>query len=235
MKKKLLLLFTALLAVTSGYSQEMMDMGYIADFHKLKASGPFKIHLIKGESTKLEAKFSGIEASKLKWGVKDGVLSLQMNVGFTQREASVDINIYYKTLDEIDTEGVNLTNEGNLESKSLILIMGGSVSRANMKLAIGDLEIRASGKTNIKVEGEAEYLAIKGSLGANVNTMFMNATNANISATGGSEVYVWATKRLEARAVSGGVIYYRGNPEILKTSKSLGGIVKQVDENTTVE
>ncbi|MCS3871684.1 hypothetical protein J3D55_004600 [Chryseobacterium ginsenosidimutans] len=109
--------------------------------------------------------------------------------------------------------------------------------------------VEATSGTNVKVEVNSKSFVFKGSSGSNTNiggqagtAIFEISSGAafkgenftvnqvEVESTSGGSISVNAVQKLKAKASSGGLIRYKGNPEISSDiSKMSGGSLKQID------
>ena len=88
---------------------------------------------------------------------------------------------------------------------------------------VKDLKIRISGDSRVEISGSTLYHD------ADVATAKYNAANLDsvstiVRAEHNAEVKVDASERLEAKSSTGGKIYYKSQPELLRSEKSLFGV-----------
>ncbi|WP_027381210.1 DUF4252 domain-containing protein [Chryseobacterium daeguense] len=195
------------------------------------------------------------DADKLQYiitKVDNGVLKVyvdnkgQKNLKFK----NISVNVSSPRMDNIKTSSgatfttINSVNENNLE----IDASSGSVVKGKFNIA-NSTKVEATSGTSLKVEVNSKNLDFKGSSGSDTNiggqagtAVFdissgalckaenFRANHVRAESTSGASLSVNAVEKLDVKASSGGLIKYKGNPEITSDiSKMSGGSLKQIN------
>jgi hypothetical protein len=195
------------------------------------------------------------DADKLQYiitKVENGVLKVyvdnkgQKNLKFK----NISVNVSSPRMDNLKASSgatfttVNSVNENNLT----IDASSGSVVKGKFNIS-NNTNVEATSGTNVKVEVNSKSFVYKGSSGSNTNiggqagtAIFdissgaafkgenFSVNQVEVESTSGGSISVNAVQKLKAKASSGGLIRYKGNPEISSDiSKMSGGSLKQID------
>ena len=88
-----------------------------------------------------------------------------------------------------------------------------------------DFDLDVSGGCDLTLTGSAGDATIEASGGGEADLSGFSVVNANVKASGGSDVTVNASGRLDADASGGAEIYYLGSPTLGRIEESGGGDV----------
>ncbi|MFC3159650.1 protein of unknown function [Chryseobacterium arachidis] len=195
------------------------------------------------------------DADKLQYivtKVEDGVLKVyvdnkgQKNLKFK----NININVSSPKINTIKTSSGAIFNavENIRENNLTVDVSSGSVvngsftvsEKANVELSSGavinseintkDINIKGSSGSAANLSGKANWGAVDVSSGAVCNAEGLKFNVLDAESTSGAVVSGHAVEELKAKASSGGIIRYRGNPKIESNiSKISGGALKQID------
>lgn len=108
----------------------------------------------------------------------------------------------------------------------------GTSSGANIRAGVtaGTITVKASSGSNTAIEGKADSGIIDISSGALCKADELRLNNLEAEATSGGNLSVNVSARLKVKASSGGLVKYKGRPEIESNiSKTSGGALKPID------
>lgn len=225
MKFRIIAIITTILLNVAGSSVSAQSSFEItSQFSQIVLRGAFRAELIPSESCSAVVTIYGAEQNKVDWSVKNGKLNVSLRVGLIDRDCYADIKIYYKDLSYIGVEGVTLKNSEALLGTNLKLETLGGVNKIQLGVNLANLDLTASGNSNIVLRGSIQEADIKAYIGAKVDCMQCEIDDIYATVNQGSEMYVRTSGRLDAKVSTAGNLYYMGNPK-LRTKSSLGGAV----------
>jgi len=195
------------------------------------------------------------DADKLQYivtKVEDGILKVYVdNKGVKNlRFKNLNVNVSSPRMGSIKTSSgatfstVNSVQEDNLdvEASSGSVLKGkfmisnvtniSATSGSNVKADIttGNIIIKASSGSDTVIEGQANSGVIDISSGAVCKAENLKLDELDAESTSGGSLTVNVKSRLKVRASSGGLVKYKGNPEIdSKISKTSGGTLKPIN------
>ncbi|PJJ68289.1 DUF4252 domain-containing protein [Chryseobacterium geocarposphaerae] len=195
------------------------------------------------------------DADKLQYiitKVENGVLKVyvdnkgQKNLKFK----NISVNVSSPRMDNIKTSSgstfttVNAVKENNMviDASSGSIVKGKfmisnnttveATSGSDIKININskNFTFKGSSGSNTTFEGQTGIASFDMSSGALCNAENLKANMADAESSSGSSLSVNVTDKLKAKASSGGIIKYKGNPEITSDiSKTSGGALKQIN------
>ena len=234
--KPFCLFLIAVLAVTSIYSQKNIRdanavVRKVGSFHSIKTADGIDLVLTQGNEEGLAVSASKEEyRNRIVTKVENGVLNLYYEKNGDDRDRfwsnrKLKAYISFRQLKELHASGgSDIKVDGSLKSDRLVLrIGGGSDLEANVDCA--SLEIEASGGSDVDLSGKAGKLQLSVSGGSDFKGFEFAADNADINASGGSDVAITVNRELTADTSGGSDLNYRGNATVVKTSSSGGGSV----------
>lgn len=202
----------------------------LGDFTELKVYNGIELELIKSTEQKLEITGKKAEIVKIKNVNNTLKISLPFSLKPEKNAANgeVLVKLYYNSnIDIIDAnEGSTITGKQITQDKLEVK----SQERAfiNLVVKIKHLEVRTSSGGIIKLSGTTKNQTVDVDLygiynGFNLKTI----GNSNVFAGSGAKAEVLAGQTLSAKVSFGGSIFYKGEPEVVKDKKVIGGIIQK--------
>lgn len=228
-----LFLLLGLLAcsVVPGHAQQqLVETEPLDPFNALSIEGPIRVELIPADESQMQIMIWALDAKALTWRVKDNVLQLYTRKGLLNKRAYADIKLYYKELNRIVMSGGEAYTREPIRCGSLYLEAESSVGKMNLLTECNDITIHVSGDNTVRIGGIAEYATYQARLGSRIEAIELSAMQVDADASGKGEIQLRANESLNARAVSGGNIFFLGEPVTLNIRKATLGSVTSVEE-----
>ncbi|MCL7752549.1 head GIN domain-containing protein [Polaribacter sp. Z022] len=202
----------------------------LGDFTTLKVYNGIEVELIKSKDQKLEITGEKSELVKIKNVNNTLKISLPFSLKPENNAANgkVLVKLFYnKSIAIIDAnEGATITGKDINQDKLEV----NSQERAfiNLTTKVKYLKVRTSSGGIIKLSGTADNQEVDVDLygiynGFNLKTI----GNSNVFAGSGAKAEVLAGQTLSAKVSFGGSIFYKGEPEVVKDKKVIGGIIQK--------
>ncbi|QJW88795.1 DUF2807 domain-containing protein [Spirosoma taeanense] len=232
---KTIVLFIFLLAAgLNASSQDWKKDRNVSGFTALSVSSGIDLYLTQGNSEKLTLEVKGIDEDEVKSEVRNGVLKLYidrrgvMNWNWG-RNTSVKAYLTFKQLRDLQASGgADVFGQGRLSFNNLNLEVSGG-SDVKLDLKADELNVSASGGADAVLQGSARTLNAEGSGGSDLDARKLTVEVCNANSSGGSDVYVNATRELSMRASGGSDIYYYGSAKVRTKSESGGSDISHRD------
>jgi len=218
-------LLTALMATCWGLTAQEIITHKLNDFNQISLNGNLNVVLVPGEENSFEVTLHNTDADRFSFSTTDGKLALRLKAN-TRQQASADVKIIYKKIDLLDVISSSVRGEGAIVS-DLFELKTGNGANVTIEVNAKDLSVTADGNSAASISGKTPYLNIAATSKSKVDARGVEARSAQVTSTLNGEVFVWATERLEAKAGSNAVIFYKGTPEIFKQSTNLMGSIEQ--------
>jgi hypothetical protein len=206
----------------------------VSGFTGLSVSSGIDVYLSQGSSEKLTLEARGIDEDRVISRVKNGVLELYIErKGFSGwnfgRNNYVKAYLTFRQLNNLQASGgADVFGQGRLSFNDLNLDASGG-SDVKLELKADELNVSASGGADATLQGSARTLNANGSGGADLDARRLTAEICNANSSGGSDVYVNASKELSMKASGGSDIYYSGSAKVLAKSESGGSDISRRD------
>ena len=118
----------------------------------------------------------------------------------------------------------NLTGDCNEVESTL-----SSGSDARMNVTAGTAVLTCSGASELNISGSAEVGRITASSGSDIVATSFAVNKLQVTASGGSDVRVWAIDELTGRANSASSIRYKGDPPTFNTESNSASSVRKIN------
>lgn len=200
----------------------------LEDFDKVIVSRGINVTFTEGLLTKAEIHIQNTTPDNVIIDQKGMTLNIRMRAkSYKDVSVNVFLTVGVNTIREINTgTGGSVFSDILLKGDQLKLEAGGDGS---MELKVEMNKIVANTSSSlIKLTGTTNYLDLNASAGGRFEGSQLKATEVNVSAILGSNVQVFATEKLVAKAATGANIGYTGDPEKVEVRASLGGKVEKL-------
>ncbi|WP_299667096.1 head GIN domain-containing protein [uncultured Polaribacter sp.] len=202
----------------------------LGDYTTLKVYNGIEVALIKSTDQKLE--ITGEKSEMVKIKNVDNTLKLSLPFSLKPEdnaaEGKILIKVFYnKTIETIDAnEGATITSKDFDQDK--VSVNAQERAFINLTTKTNYLKVRASSGGIVKVSGTAKNQEIDVDLyGIYHGFNLISEGNSAIKAGTGAKAEVNAGETLNAKVSFGGTIFYKGNPEVVKDKKVIGGIIEK--------
>lgn len=193
-----------------------------SDYDGIGIGGSFDVVLVKGKEGSITIKGEENLIPYIETEVKGSTLQIKYKKNTNIRTTrKLVVTVTYSDIDKVSLGGSgNVTNEGVINANNLKISLGGS---GNITLAVDADDIKSSigGSGNIKLSGKADELVC--SIAGSGSIKAYELTTETLSATiaGSGSIRTTVNKKIKAKVVGSGSIYYKGNPKYVD-SKSVG-------------
>ncbi|PQJ78030.1 head GIN domain-containing protein [Polaribacter porphyrae] len=193
-----------------------------SDYDGIGIGGSFDVILVKGKEGKITIEGEENIIPYIETEVKGGTLKIKyeknVNIRTTKR---LTVTVTYNDIDKVSLGGSgNVKNEGTIKSENFSVSLGGS---GNITLNVDADEINSNigGSGNIKLSGNSTEFtcSIAGSGSIKAYDLTTDSLKATIAGSGNIKTTV--NKKIKAKVVGSGSIYYKGDPKHVDT-KSVG-------------
>lgn len=206
----------------------------VSGFTGLNVSSGIDVYLTQGNSEKLTFEVKGVDEDRVMSTVERGTLKLYIDrKGFSGwnfgRNTYVKAYLTFKQLTNLQASGgSDVFGQGTLSFDDLNVDASGG-SDVKLTLRAHNLNVEASGGADAIIQGSAQSLNASGSGGADLDARKLTVDVCRANSSGGSDVYVNARQELTMQASGGSDIYYYGSAKVLSKSKSGGSDISRRD------
>jgi hypothetical protein len=230
-KMKNIVFICAILCSLSQTAQSTVTKN-LGDYTVLKVYNGIALEMLKSTEAKLV--ITGKKSEKVNIKNVNGTLkiALPFSVNLAERSAEGDVlvTLYYKSdIAIVDAnEGATITAKKIQQDKLEVNVQEGAF--INLVIEVEDLEVRASSGGIIKLTGTAKNQTVDVDLYGVYNGFGLKAAlSSTVQAGTGAKAEIMAGETLKAKVNFGGSIFYKGNPEVTKDKKIIGGTIQKRD------
>ena len=228
MKKFLALAVLMGIAVLPAFAQQEIRSEGSLDFSKADLSGTLTVKMIRSDTARIAIKLQDAEINRLNWGVKDGLLTVRLKPGMNGK-GSADVTLYYDSLSSVKVSGANVSVAGVLSAVMLDIDLSAGAT-FGAELATKDTYMKVAGNSVANVTGTTKYFTLVAGARSKVDCRALTAEDVRVEAGSAAEVYVNVTARLQMTADTGAAIFYKGSPEILRSSSKMLGTINNIGQ-----
>ena len=228
--KKIIYIAAFIVAITSSAQSTISKK--LGDYSTLKVYNGIAVELIKSKEQKIE--ITGEKSEKVKLKNVNGTLKISLPFSLRPAENAAEgkilVKIYYNTsIDTIDAnEGATITGKDFNQDK--IEIKAQERAFINLTVATKYIIVKSSSGGIIKLSGTAKNQEVNLDLYGIYHGFNLKVSgNSTVNSGTGAKAEILAGETLNAKVSFGGSIFYKGNPEVVKDKKVIGGIIKKRD------
>lgn len=218
MKKTGLLIFISALSAGLIFSSNSCSSRSFSNFSGVQGSGTSKTE------TRNVSGFTKIETG--------GAINIEVSA---QKDFNVQVeaddNLLANIKTEVSGKTLKIYSEDRISPKTSVNVVismpalesvdiSGASSGVIKNVKADSLELKASGASNIKIDGEAKDLEADASGASSIDAESLRVQNADVEASGASKATVTATDELKVEASGASKISYAGEPKNIKQNSS---------------
>ena len=229
MKNYIILIF---ISITLPIFSQATISKNLGDYSILKVYNGIDLELINSSESKLE--ITGKKSEKVTVKNINNTLKIALPFSINPSNNSADgevlVKLYYNNeIAVIDAnEGATIT--GKKLSQETLEVNAQERALINLVLECKHLEVRASSGGIIKLKGTTKNQDVNVDLYGIYNGYDLQVSANTVVKSGtGAKSEISAGETLKAKVSFGGSIFYKGNPEVLKDKKVVGGIIQKRD------
>jgi hypothetical protein len=200
------------------------ELRSVGAFHSLHLSDAFDVILTQGNEERVAVSANDQKlVSSITTEVVNGVLKIgfksDKNMWMKNRRLKAYVSV--KSLDEIKSGGAsNIHIEGTLSVPKLKLSFSGASDLSGRLMVNGTLDADMSGASDLNIDGSAGELNIEASGASNIKAYGFTVRSCTVKASGACNVRINVEKELSAHLSGASNVYYRGGAMIkdIKTS-----------------
>jgi hypothetical protein len=225
--KKTFIAFCILAAtVFAARGQQMINGENIADFNAVNLSGQMSVELIPADKPAVEMELHDFDSNRLTWGVTGTVLNIRVKPSGS-KGGTMLVRIFYRSVQSLAVSAADVRIGEPLRSVMLDVDLSAG-ARLGAALECVDVKVDATGNSAAQFTGRAEYLTVEAGQRSNVDARELETRSVEVDSRLGSQTYVWGTKRVVSHANTGGAVFYKGDPEVLRVSNFTWGTTDNI-------
>jgi hypothetical protein len=223
-----LALLSALAASADAEERETRDL---TGFNAVAVGSGIDLTLRQGEPFRVEVSAPDGELAKIVTEVRGNTLDIRRErsgvFGWWGGGDSGSVSVTLPAIVAVTASGgSDVRAEGTLSGTNLELVASGG-SDLTVDIAVTTLEITASGGSDVDVSGSARTASVQSSGGSDLNASRLAVDEADVHSSGGSDLSIEVREKLVANASGGSDINYSGQPRDVEINSSGGGGVRQ--------
>ena len=194
------------------------------DFTRINGGNGLQIFLTNSSDISLEVEADENLHELIETYVENGTLYIKTNknIGFAKAKK---VYVFVDKLDEIDVHsGAEIVSDNTFKADNF-KISASSGGTINLQLSVHNLVCETSSGANLNLKGTSKTITVGSTSGSNLNAYDLAVSTCDVDVSSGAQVKLNVSETFSGNASSGGGIYYRGNPEIAKSSQSSGGTI----------
>lgn len=221
---RILFMFIVLAGIQTGLLAQSSEEE-LFPFDEIRVFGNFHLIIEQGEVESYTIDAHRIDDDKILVEVVGSSLNIRTRP-LMFRDYDVEVRITYKDLEKIRLDaGATLESRDVIEGGRFEIVVTKG-SSAELEMDVSKLYTRVSYGSDLELGGQVDILEAKLYSGSNLNAYDLEAKEVIIKASTGSDARVYASEIIEAFAIMGASIYFRGDPEETYLDSNFGGTVR---------
>lgn len=219
MKMKNLLTAVILFAVVFSVQSQNRENRDHDGFTGISVGGGVDLYIAQSDKFEVEV-VSDKDLDKIETYVRSGVLYIKERGDSWSWNKKTEVYVKLPELEMLRASGgSDVENSGSFKGDKLELSSSGG-SDVELDLTYNEIDIDCSGGSDVEMSGSTNILWLNSGGGSDFDGYDLEAKEANIRSTGGSDVSVYASERLEVNASGASDVRYRGNPKYTNLDSS---------------
>lgn len=194
------------------------------DFTGIKVSQGIEVQLTQDAEVSLSAEMDDNLHELLITEVENDILKIYFEKNVGKRKEST-IYLSMPKISSIKTSSGAEVNATNTLKVNDLVIDSSSGSEIDLRVDANSIESESSSGSEIDINGKCVSFSADSSSGSEIDADELHAKTVVAEASSGSDINVYATESITAKASSGASIDCEGNPEEKNIKKSSGGSV----------
>ncbi len=196
-------------------------------FTSIKATEGLHVYLTQSDTESISVEADENLQELIITEIENGVLKIHTkeNIG---RSQSKKIMVSFKTLSGVtSTSGSHVYSTNTITTDNLELK---NTSGSNMTLKVNTtiLHSRSTSGSHLRLSGNTSKIIAEATSGSSVKAGDLHAEYSEVKATSGARMTINTSKKLIAKATSGGHVKFYGNPETVKKSDDVSGSIFKI-------
>ncbi len=187
----------------------------VGPFNEIKAGKGINVTLIEGNKESIRIEIENGDVTDVVTDLKGRLLNIKFKTKIL-KNVSVMVYVTYTSIKSITAEtGAFVQSKGIFRAENLDLKAG---TGSSIILDLDTKNVSSSlSSSKIELVGKTEFQNVSANTGAKYIAEQLESSEAYAKSSTGATVWLKATKKLDAKANTGGKITYIGNPEELTT------------------
>lgn len=239
MKKVFYSLLAVVLFSTTVFAQKTFndinaEKRTVSSFHGIEVGTGIELMLTAGKVEEVAVSADKTEhRDKIVTKVENGILKIHYEnktgaINKSKENKHLKAYVSFKSLDKLyATTGATVKIDGVLKASSLDM-------RANTgalikgKIDVNSLKVSQNTGSIVTLSGATDKLEIDGSTGSQFSGFELTTATCSAKVNTGAIISVNADNKIEAKASTGGIVKYKGNPSVKDIKKNTGGTVSKI-------
>lgn len=198
----------------------------VAPFSRLKVSHALTVNVVYGEEQSVVVKADDSIVDKIMTEVHDGVLRVYVEDSwfkklFKNKYHKVIVDVVVPELTAVDASGASDVKASGFKNENFTVKASGASNVVLDNIVVsGVTSFDASGASHLKANGECEKIIIRASGASDVSSRYFEASIADVSASGASDVDVTAHEEIRVDCSGASDVDYYGHPKIVDVNTS---------------
>jgi hypothetical protein len=219
---------TSLLAGSLPANAQDRETRDITGFDTVAVGGGIDLFLRQGDAFRVEVTADDGELGEIVTEVVEGKLDIRRRrpAGFLDWGEPGYVSVTLPRLTAVTASGGSeVEAEGAFLGDDLEIVASGG-SDVTLDVAVTGLAVSASGGSDVRLTGSARSARVQSSGGSDLNATGLTVDEADVESSGGSDLSIAVRQRLAANASGGSDISYSGKPTNVNVKASGGSDVR---------
>jgi len=196
----------------------------LSNFSEVSVGEAITVILVPGSKNEAVLKVKNIDLDDVLTNVSGSRLKIELK-GNNHRNTDVEVTLTYKSIDAISvSSAADVFTRGPIKSASLEISVS-SAGDAELDIVAEEVEVDVSSAGDLVLTGVTASQRASVSSAGDYDAYDLKCDEAYVRTSSAGSARVNASKKIDAKASSGGSIRYKGNPDKVYVSSNSGGDV----------
>lgn len=198
----------------------------LANFSEVSVGEAISVTLIPGNKNEAVVKVRNIDLEDVGTDVNGSRLKIELR-GNHRGNIDVEVTLTYKSIDGISvSSAADVVTKGAIKSASLDISVS-SAANADLDIIAEEIDVDVSSAGDLTLTGKTRSQRVSVNSAGEYDGYDLECAETYVRASSAGSARVNATKKIDAKASSGGSVKYKGNPDKVYVNSSSGGNVNK--------
>ena len=198
----------------------------VTAFTGISVAGAIKADVTIGEKASIIVETDDNIMPYVKTNVSGNILNIDLKNINDLRNSIVYVHIVSPEINDVSASASAEIVSGNLfTTKDKVTIRASSSASIDLNVNAPSINVDASSGAEVNGKGNTREITANSSSGSSINFLELHSETANVTASSGSSISVFASIGINANASSGAKVKYKGGAKTVQKNASSGGTV----------
>ena len=198
----------------------------LSNFSNVSVGEAISVTLIPGNKNEAIVKVKNIDLEDVETDVSGSRLKIELR-GNHRGNIDVEVTLTYKSIEGLSiSSAADVVTKGPIKSSSLDISVS-SAGNGDLEIIAEAIDVDVSSAGDLTLSGKTGSQRVSVNSAGDYDGYDLDCAEAYVRASSAGSARINASKKIDAKASSGGSVNYKGNPDKVYVNSSSGGDVNK--------